>query len=132
MYRLVVAVAFAGALSITASGDGVAAGGHGGHGGGHMGGGHFGGSFGGRFHGGGPRAGSFGGMHGGRASGFRQFSHSLDGAHNLNRHIDHFRRFNNKILIFEGNGYDNNYNNCYPVWNGAAYVSSCGMLYDYW
>jgi hypothetical protein len=68
-------------------------------------------------------------MRAGPGSGFRAFPHSLHGARALNRHLDHQRRFQNKIFLFGGNGYDNN---CYPVWNGAAYVSSCGLLYDYW
>jgi hypothetical protein len=66
-------------------------------------------------------------MRAGSASGFRAFPNSLQGGRLLNKHIDHQRHFQNKIFLF--GGYDNN---CYPVWNGTAYVSSCGLLYDYW
>jgi len=132
MYRLVIAVAFAGSLSITSASDALARGG--GHGGGGGGGGragvghgfHFGGNFGGKSQGGGNRAASLGGIRGGAASGFRPLPNSLHGAHFLNRHFNHQRNFQNKIIIYGGYG-----SNCYPVWNGYAWVSSCGLGFDY-
>ena len=132
MYRLVIAVAFASSLSITSTSDALAKGG--GHGGGGGGGGrvgvghgfHFGGNFGGKFQGGGNRAASLGGIRGGSATGFRPFPNSLARAHILNRHLAHHRRFQEKIIIFGGYGA-----NCYPVWNGYAWISSCGLGYDY-
>jgi hypothetical protein len=129
MYRLVIAVALAGSLSIISSSDAFARGGRGGGGGGggHIGHGfHFGGNFAGRLQGGANRAVSLGGNRGGPASGFRPLPRSLAGAHVLNRHINHHRRFQDKIIIFGGYG-----TSCYPVWNGYAWVSSCGLGYDY-
>jgi hypothetical protein len=126
MYRLVIAVALAGSLSIISSSDALARGG--GHwGGGHVGHGfHFGGNSAGRPQGVGNHAASLGGIRGGSASGFRSLPQSLHGAHFLNKHFDHQRRFRDKIIIFGGYGA-----NCYPVWNGYAWVSSCGLGFDY-
>jgi hypothetical protein len=130
MYRLVIAVALAGSLSITSSSDALARGGRGGGGGGgggHVGHGvgpgfHFGGNFAGRHQGVGNRAASLGGIRGGPGSGFRPFPNSLHGAHFLNKHFNHQRRFQDKIIIYGGYG-----SNCYPVYNGNAWVSSCGL-----
>jgi len=139
MYRRVIAVAFASTLSIIAASYALAFGRGGGHGGGgrgvgghvvggsHVGrGSHFAGHSAGRLHGGGARGGSLGGVRGGLASGFRPLPHSLQGARFLNKHLDHQRNFQNKILIY--GGYDNN---CYPEWNGYAWESSCGFRYDF-
>jgi hypothetical protein len=129
MYRLVIAAALASSLSIMSSSDALARGGRGGGGGGggHVGHAfHFGGNFAGKFQGGGNRAASLGGIRGGPASGFRPLPNSLHGAHFLNRHFDHQRNFQNKIIIYGGYG-----TSCYPVWNGYAWVSSCGLGFDY-
>jgi len=129
MYRLVIAVALASSLSIVSSSDALARGGRGGGvgGGAHVGHGfHFSGNFAGKFQGGGNRAASLGGIRGGSATGFRPFPNSLARAHILNRHLAHHRRFQEKIIIFGGYGA-----NCYPVWNGYAWISSCGLGYDY-
>src|SRR5262245_51300534 len=106
MYRLVIAVALASSLSIISSSDAFAKGGGrggGGGGGGHVGHAfHFGGNFVGRNQGVGNRAASLSGIRGGPGSGFRPLPHSLAGARFLNKHIDHQRRFQNKIIILGG------------------------------
>src|SRR5262245_10256213 len=111
MYRLVIAVALGSSLSIISSREVLARGGRGGGGGvvGHVGRGvgpgfQFGGNFAGKFQGGGQHAASLGAIRGGPASGFRPVPHSLHGARFLNRHIDHHRRFQEKIIIFGGYG----------------------------
>jgi hypothetical protein len=72
-------------------------------------------------------------MHAAQAGpvGFRAMPGSRHGAglnrHVVNKHVGAHRFHRRKVFFIGGDG--GYYYGCYPIWNGYAWVNSCG--YDY-